>query len=210
MPPTRPIEILWYWVNERERIRLKKLAGEPRPWTEDPILQKYKFCEVNRENDAVTTWLKINWREPYAEHNKLWLMMCLARVINWPPTLKEIVAKTNFPDEWEPEAIIKVMLDRQARGEKVYTGAYMLRGDIWREHATTNDKPTYTVNSVLHQLVGLDEQLRCIGEPHEDDTIESYTKRLASHPGWGGFLAYEVATDLRHTHYLCNSPDIMT
>ena len=28
--------------------------------------------------------------------------------------------------------------------------------------------------------------------------------------GWGKFLAYETVTDLRHTRYLCNAPDINT
>jgi hypothetical protein len=200
------MDVFWYWCNERHRIHLLKSSGQPWPWTDDPIFQRYKFCQVFRELDKVTTWLRVNWREPYAEHPNLWMMMCLARVINWPPTLQEIVERTNFPDEWEPDAIVRVMQDRQKRGEKVYTGAYMLRGDIWREYAVTNDKPTYTVKSVLNQL-WVD---RGNVAPRKDDTIRSFTKRLAAYPGWGGFLAYEVATDLRWTHYLRDATDIMT
>lgn len=198
--------MLFYWANERHWIHLKRYTGDPWPWTDDPILQKYKFTEVYRELDKVTTWLRVNWREPYANHPNLWLMMCLARVINWPPTLQEIVERTSFPDEWCPDDIVAVMRDRQARGEKVYTGAYMLRGDIWREHAETNDKPTYTVKTILHQLVVDADN----AAPKYDDTIESFTKRLSAYPGWGGFLAYEVATDLRWTRYLRHAEDIMT
>jgi hypothetical protein len=41
-------------------------------------------------------------------------------------------------------------------------------------------------------------------------TAESFTRWLEQHPGMGPFLAYEVATDLRHTALLENAPDIMT
>ena len=34
------------FVAERERIRLKKDAGQPWPWTDDPILRGYKFCHL--------------------------------------------------------------------------------------------------------------------------------------------------------------------
>jgi len=36
-----PQERLVYWIREREAIRLKKEAGQPRPWTDDEILDTY-------------------------------------------------------------------------------------------------------------------------------------------------------------------------
>ena len=48
----------WYWVNERHSIYLRKAAGDPRPWTKDPILQRYKFTNVFRELDMGTKWLR--------------------------------------------------------------------------------------------------------------------------------------------------------
>lgn len=41
-------------------------------------------------------------------------------------------------------------------------------------------------------------------------TLERAAKWLHPFHGFGPFLGYEVATDLRHTRYLCAAPDIQT
>ena len=48
-------DAFWYWINERHQIYLRKQA-DPKgwPWTSDPILQEYRFCNVFRELDTVT------------------------------------------------------------------------------------------------------------------------------------------------------------
>ena len=79
---------LWDWITERHRIYLAKAAGAPPPWTRDRSLQTYRFCNVFRELDKVTVWLRERWREPFAKNEHLWIAMCLARQINWPETLE--------------------------------------------------------------------------------------------------------------------------
>lgn len=208
------LNAFWYWVNERHLIYLKKLAGEPWPWTADKVLQEYRFCNVFRELDIVTIQFRELIRERYADHPNLWFAYCLARQINWPDTVSEIMQQTSFPDYWVPESVYDVLRQRQARGDKLYTGAYMLRGDIQRE-GEDNNKPRYTVFRVLDPIW----QSGCRGpitpfcmnsDPRAGGSIQAATEWLEGHSGWGGFLAYEVATDLRHTRYLENAPDIMT
>lgn len=48
-------EFEWF-VRERWRIATRKEAGEPPPWTDDPILRSGKFGNVWREWDAGTKW----------------------------------------------------------------------------------------------------------------------------------------------------------
>ena len=94
---------------ERHNIFIKKeINNEPYPWSTDPILTEYSFCNVYRELDKVTIWIRENWREPYADHRNLPFAMAVARQINWPDTLEEI----GFPDIWEPEKVIAIMQDR--------------------------------------------------------------------------------------------------
>ena len=45
------------FIEEREAIRLKKEAGEPRPWTTDPVLHATRFTNINRNNDRGTVEL---------------------------------------------------------------------------------------------------------------------------------------------------------
>jgi 5-hmdU DNA kinase, helical domain len=84
-------EPLFYWIREREFIRLRKERGDAPPYgSGDTILATYRFCNVRREDDRVTIWIRDNIRERYANH--LWLMLCIARQINWPDTLAELMA----------------------------------------------------------------------------------------------------------------------
>jgi hypothetical protein len=97
------------FINERHVIYINKEAGADFPWTEDEILRKYSFCNVFRELDTVTKWIRSNWCEPYMEHPNVPFAMAMARQINWPTTLDEI----GFPDKWEPERVKKIMQARK-------------------------------------------------------------------------------------------------
>ncbi|KKK73085.1 hypothetical protein LCGC14_2897370 [marine sediment metagenome] len=180
------------------RTSVDRLTGkdEPPPWTKDPIFLKYKFCNVFREQDKVTVWLRENWREPYADHPNLPFAMALARLINWPPTLEEI----GFPKRWNPDKVLGVLHRRKDEGKKIYTGAYLL-GSCPKGQ----ERAIYLVHSVLsplHQVV--------YAPLNSNSTLKSTWEWFRSQRGIGDFLAYEIVSDLRHTKYLRDAPDIMT
>ena len=206
-PRVGMLRLLLRWMHERQQIYQRRQAGAPPPWTTDPILRQYKACNVYREQDKVTRWIRENWQEPFATHPNLWFAMCIARHINWPPTLAEI----GFPEEWNPRRVLRVMERRVARGQKVYSGAYLLGGGN-REGLK---KPRYTIMNVLNPVfravtTGKQTPPWEDGKHIEEVTLEAVHAWLLQFWGWGRFLAYETVTDLRHTRYLCNAPDIMT
>ena len=53
-------DLYWYFAYERQNIFIKKSNNEPYPWTKDPILDKYKFCNSYRVNDRVSQYLLKN------------------------------------------------------------------------------------------------------------------------------------------------------
>ena len=55
------------FIKERHDIYLKRKAGQPGPWTADPILAGGRFCNVFRELDTVTIWIEENIRKPKNE-----------------------------------------------------------------------------------------------------------------------------------------------
>ena len=117
------LEVLKYWVDERNTILSRKLQGMPKSWTDDPILQQFKFCNVRREDDRVTEWFKENWRnEKYWDEPNFIAAIILGRTINWPYTL----ARIGFPHVFDPNALVAEMDQIQAENKKVYTGAYMI------------------------------------------------------------------------------------
>ena len=61
----KELDTYFYWIHERESIRInKEVLSQAPPWTGDEILQKYKFCQVFREDDRTTRWFREHIREP--------------------------------------------------------------------------------------------------------------------------------------------------
>ena len=187
------VEGFYDYINERHAIYLKRFIGEPHPWTDDEILQTYSFCNVYRELDKVTVWIRENWKEPYADHPNLPFAMAMARQINWPDTLQEL----GFPEHWNPERIKAIMQGRMDRKEKVYTGAYMLTGTLG------GTKVEQTIDKILTPLYKNPPTI------YKNSLEKTWTEYLP-YAGFSGFMAYEVVTDLRHSKYLENAEDIMT
>lgn len=195
--PPRAADLLRF-MKARHDVYLRRAAGKPKPWTKDPVLQSYRFCNVYREVDTVTIWVRENIREPYAEHPYLWFMLCMARQINWPDTLEEIMSEGAWPDtKYDWKKVRKIMLARQARGDQLYTGAYMLNA-----HGTKPDDPKdkafFTTKLVL------DSVWRRRGEVTEAFQYGSMRQAWAAllpYHGWGPFTAYEVVCDARYTRY---------
>ena len=187
------LERFFYYINERHNIYRKRQEGEKFPWTKDEILQTYSFCNVFRELDKVTIWLRKNWKEPYADHPNLPFAMAMARQINWPETLEEL----GFPEHWNPERLKAIMQGRMNRKEKVYTGAYMLTGTLG------GTKVEQTIGKILTPLY---ENPPTIYK----NSLEKTWAEYLPYAGFSGFMAYEVVTDLRHSKYLENADDIMT
>ena len=202
-----------YMVARQEIAKLKN-AGVPKPWTDDPIFQNYRFCNVFREDDVVTKWIHDNIRVPYADHSMLWFMLAIARQINHPDTLSMLIEVADTVDEdwWIPEFMTENLIEYQNEGYKVYTGAYMIRGENNKNAPWVNwPKVRYTAEVVCGRLF---EQRNDITPFLENcDSLQEAWKILNNdkyYIGWGPFLSYEWVTDLRHTRYLNQAADIMT
>jgi hypothetical protein len=205
---------LFDWMLKRHDIWVRRSEGKPKPWTADPILQQYRFCNVFRELDTVTLWIRDNIRIPFATHPYLWFMLAIARTINHPPTLAELIgSRSAWPSSqvFHPNRMTELLDARKARGEQVYTGAYMIRAE------SDSTKPWYswTKQRYISEIVLgrlWDDRRKLEEELDSARTLRETWALLAQEPhyiGWGPFMSYEWVTDLRHTHYLRDAEDIM-
>lgn len=190
-----PVRRLAYWINARSAIDHNRTSGHPKPWTQDPILQQFKFCNVHRERDRVTIWIKDNWRQPHYDSPHVWFAMCVARLINWPDTLEAI----GYPLPWSPERVALRMHARMTAKQQVFTGAYLI---------TSGGQKMSKIDYVVQALSKVRE-LHSYPDtyPRKGDTLAAaYTKLLAA-PAFGGFMAAQVVADLKHTAILADAPD---
>lgn len=201
---------LYNWMHERQMIWQRRFVDKaPWPWTRDEILQTYRFCNVYRELDTVTQWVDKHIRRPYAQHKNLWFMLAVARQINWPETLAEIMYHKAWPEhDFDPRAMRRVMLRRQERGEKLYTGAYILNGQLGSRYKKgMDDKAYYTCHVVLKSA--WDNRARILAAINTN-SMQTAWEVLNESFGWGPFTSYEVVTDLRYTRYLRTAKDRLT
>lgn len=197
---------LWHWVYERELIRIRKEAGETF-LTEDPILRTYRFCNVRREDDRVTVWIRENIRERFAGNPNLWLMLCISRQINWTDSLRTLISAGNYSwpvdDHFDPRIMAEVLDGMDALGKKVWTGAYIVPAG-----STKGEKKTASLAkkmSALWKDRARFERMFAMG-PHER-SLMSIHGRLMEYDGWGPFLAYQAVVDMRFTPLLDKARD---
>lgn len=185
-----------YWIMERENIRVQKERGDSKPWTSDPILQGFKFCNVRREDDKVTRWFDTNWRhEKYWDEPNFIAAIMLGRTINWPDTLEELGFPFEFDDRHAAVAL-EIMDGIQARGEKVYTGAYMITAG-----------PT----GVRKNLFVLSNAMTYFQHPPQLDpsSIQKSWETIMqnNYPCVGPFIAGQIIADLKQTDLLEDAKD---
>ena len=186
-------EDLIYYVNERESIRRKKEAGEPRPWTRDTILQEYRFCNVFREDDVVTKWIA-DWVRPYHYHPMLPFAIGMARMVNLPSTLQDLC----FPTTWDPTQFIEIFASRKLLGKKSWTNAYMITGGY-----SKGGEPKEVI--IARVLTGLYKQLK--KDPvMMGDELNTIAAKVCT-PGIGTFLQGQIVADLKNTPKWIDVPD---
>ena len=195
MPRTRE---LFVFIKERHDIYLRRKSGKSRPWTKDPILQRYRFCNMYRELDKVTIWIRQNWRDPHASDLHLWFAMVVARMVNWPATLDAI----GYPVPYNPERFITIMELRRNARQQVFTGAYMVRCDCQKAGKT---KAHYLDEKVFRPLW----HYRALVMPGKGDRLADFYNRLMEYYGMGSFMAGQVIADVKNTpgQLLAKAPD---
>jgi hypothetical protein len=121
-----PLLRLAYWIKEREHVRLEKESGMAPPWTDDPILQQYRFTNVRRMDDKVSQWIWENWYKHNIDHENIVVAATLARFFNQPTAL-ELITEHVF-GKWNPRSIKKLLHAAKASGKTIFNAAYMTKG----------------------------------------------------------------------------------
>jgi hypothetical protein len=191
---------LWRWMKERHRIYDHRVNHWPQhKWTRDSILRQYRFCNVYRELDNTTKFIRDLWRTPMRNDQHLWFAMVVARMINHPDTLRELCERAGEPQAtavWCNRAE-RVLAARVRNDDKVYGNAYIITAG-----GQSGPKYKYTMRCLRtitrHQWPGATYT-----------SLQRMWEWLLSMPGCGRFIAYEIVTDLRWTRYY-NGSDHMS
>lgn len=175
-----PLERLLYWIEERESVRVKKESNKPKPWTDDTILQQFKFTNIRRMDDRVSVWFYENWYKPYKDHPNMLLAATLARQFNNPDAMESI----GFPHKWDKHKVADRLMKRQEEGLTNFSGAYMITGTLGGPK----------VHQVVYKVADPIYKAEFIINPK---SMEDNWQRLLKFAGFSSFIAGQVVADLR-------------
>lgn len=189
-------DLYWYFAYERQNIFIKKKAGEPAPWTEDSILQQYKFCNSYRVNDRVSQYLLRNviYQSKQYRREDIIFRILLFKLFNKESTWE--LLEENIGEITLKSFDIKkysVVLERAiSNGVSIYNDAYI---------SCANKAFGYERKHDNH--LALLKQIFCIDKSHlkimNSKTMKEAFDILKSYSLIGDFMAYQLVTDINYS-----------
>ncbi|KAI0792089.1 hypothetical protein C8Q75DRAFT_754443 [Abortiporus biennis] len=190
---TSPVfDTFWWFVAERHCIHQRRVQGEEKPWTEDPILSKYPFTNVYRVYDRVTQFVLNQVIEKGDQGlRESFFRVTLFRTFNKISTWEHLQSCLGDPFlTWRRFDIKKyeeVLRDFDDEGNTIYGKAYIMPAP----------KFGHSKNYENH--------LRLIKVMMEDRLPEELSKlkhlkdahgRIGIYPSMGDFMALQLLLDL--------------
>jgi len=192
------------YARERYTILRKRRAGHAAPWTSDPVLQQYRFCNVFREDDRVTEWFRENIRKPLGTgYTRLFRATVVFRYLNRIETgerIRDPLLTCLTADLLLGEIELRLRQLVQQR-EKILGPAYMIKTPVGKDKVTG-------LLEIWRDIFSHEEQI--VKTARVEQSIRGLTEALAERYFCGPFMAYEIATDLRHSPFLGRASDTLT
>ena len=197
IPRQRIYDLYWYFASERQKIFEKRLVGEAEPWTDDVILQRYKFCNVFRAADRVSQFMirEVCYRdEASAPEDRLFQIVAFRTFSNietWESVCMYLGHAPRLAD-LARGTFTGALAHALAQNGTLYTGAFIL--------CATNayGQPAKYLNHVelfRHMFLadGLGQEL--LGA----QSLRQIFNYLKAYPLMGDFMAYQTAIDLNYS-----------
>lgn len=189
-------DLYWYFAFERQNIFLKKKGGLLPPWTDDPILRSYKFCNSYRVNDRISQYLLkhvIYNGVKYSDEDIIFRII-LFKIFNEESTwelLENSIGNISL-DSFDVKQYSKVLSQALENGQKIYNDAYI----SCATKAFGYDRKHDNHLALLNKIFKTDKShLDIIKAP----TMKNAFNILRSYPLIGNFMAYQLVTDINYS-----------
>lgn len=178
------------FIQERHAVFNRRMAGQPGPWTEDPILRSRKFTNVFRWLDPGSQFV-IN--DLMCDDPETFLMRCfLYRHTNLPEAWRAYAADTGrYPGLEDLDDVRDFWQGYKHEGGRVFSGAYM----IYPQSSTPGTDKIFSI-------VDLTMRLRDQGDFFAFTCRNSQEKRfqiLRQNKGVADFMSMQILTDFGYS-----------
>ena len=203
------------FVKERERVRLRKEADlialenfeEPQgpPWTDDKILQDYKFTNVRRHHDRTSRVLRGLFYDKHFDDTYASILMNAATFRYFGTSeFAEVIGWTDFENMNEAhwDHVKETAASRLEAKKRVFTGAYVITNQ-----GISAPKYEVVVDYFLKALHKKTEEL--IDNRINFNSWEQVAQEMRKINGFGGsgFMTKEILLDTTYTAFWDNEKE---
>lgn len=196
----------WKFAEKRQDVFFKRIRNDPPPWSDDPILNTYKFCNTYRASDRVSQYLIKNviYMGSQVEEEIIFRIL-LFKIFNKIETWEYLEEKLGEITllQFNFDVYANLLQIRLNSGYPIYSNAYM---------------------SCANKAFGFDKKhlnhLTLIQKMNQNDKIAANIVRaknleevfhtLRNYPLIGNFMAYQLTIDINYSEVINFSENSFT
>jgi len=200
VPTTRTevYDLYWSFASRRHGAFMARLDGRSWPWSDDPILQTFKFCNVFRALDRVSQYLisevaygSDSMTSPLDRVFQLVAFRTFSKIGTWNDT-SAILGGAPRLEHLRSGAFAQALDEVRIRTGGLYTGAFILCAN----KAFGFDEK-HRNHAALFRHMFIDNA--CAERALDAKSLKALVALLQSFPLMGPFMAYQIAIDLNYS-----------
>jgi len=193
-------ELYWYFASERQQAFTKRVAGVPGPWTDDPILREFKFCNVFRAADRVSQYMIRNvcyHDEACTPEDRLFQIVAFrtfSKIETWQG-IRAFLGRYPTLNDLNDGSFTNALEHAKQQNGSIYTSAFILcAADAYgRKYKHLNHVELFRHMFLVDKL---GEKLLTAKSLHEIYDL------LHGYPLMGDFMSYQTAIDLNYSEHI--------
>lgn len=190
-------DFFWNFAHLRQDVYIRRVAGEPFPWTDNPIVNKYRFTNPYRASDRVSQFLikDVIYSKNRAPEDTLFRIL-LFKIFNKIETWR--ILELEFGElawrTFDAESFAEVLTSASTQNLKIYNGAYIMpdcpkfRGE--RKHQNHLRLLDSLLSNGLADLIT------------QAESLKEVFLILRQVPSFGDFLAFQYAIDINYSEII--------
>lgn len=199
-------DLYWKFAAWRQEVFFRRIKNEsPPPWTDDPIMQTYKFCNAYRASDRVSQYLirDVIYRGSQNEEEVLFrilLFKIFNKIETWQYLERELgtVELSGFKFNVYSKLLQKAM----DAGRVIYTSAYMSCATKAYGYHKKHENHLALIEEMLED--------RLVDKITQAKSLEEVFQAIAKYRLLGKFMAYQLATDINYSEIIDFDEDTFT
>ena len=193
---TPVFETYWRFAAKRQCLFLRRIRGSPPPWTNDPVLERYRFTNAYRASDRVSQYLiRHVLYDGEQTAFELFFRTMIFKLFNRIETWEALVSRLGTPTAttYQPEEYARVLDGLLQRQSRLYSAAYIIPSPKLG-HARKHRNHLHLLDLML-----FDEVPSRIADAN---SLEAAYLILKQYPSIGPFLAFQFTIDLNYSAFL--------